>query len=92
MTRKEKLCKFETGDLVTLQDKFYSVAPLYSDERHGALDIESAWMERGQLAVITQVLRINSIRHTEVVKVAFGGVTGWSKAGHFKLIQRMIDT
>lgn len=89
MTRKEKLCKFETGDLVTLQDKFYSVAPLYSDERHGALDMESAWMERGQLAVIMQVLRVNSTCQIDIVKVMFDGVTGWSRAGHFKLVQRI---
>lgn len=74
---------------MTLQDKFYSVAPLYSDERHGVLDIESAWIQVGQLAIVTEVLSVTSIRCIEVVKVMFQGVTGWSRAGHFKLVQRV---
>lgn len=78
---------FKTGDLITLQDKFYSVAPIYSDEHHGALDVESAWIERGQLAVVMQVLHASSTRYIEVVKVIFDGITGWSRAGHFKLVR-----
>lgn len=87
--RRSRSSIFKTGDLVTLQDKFYSVAPLYSDEHHGVLDVESAWIEKGQLAVVMQVLCASSVRYIEVVKVMYEGVTGWSRAGHFKLVQRV---